>query len=474
MLFGIEQSGVSSVQVDDGPRRRIVGMVLVVYVLLIVEGALRKWALPEFGQVLFFVRDPFVLAIYGMALASGHWPRSSPLLTAALLLGLLSAVMAVVQVAVGLGNPQAPLLFAAYGMRSYFFYIPLAFVVAETFRLEDLRRVVIITFTFVVLSAFLVIAQFYSPVDAPINVGTADDPLLQFRGLGLNENHTRPMGFFTSDGGQKQLVVSALALVFAAWGGVFGRQGVLRILLPAATLGVVACLAFSGSRGAVLSAALVVIAAMFAAARGGSEVGRARLFAVVAAILLLATVLVPLLFADGLMAFLGRWQDAQAYETTQFSGGIFGRAIYGFIDFSRLLVGTPLLGYGIGMGGNAAILAAANAGGPGLQYSAETDWARHIVDLGPVLGLAFMVFRIGLVLVVVRRVLVSRSILATLLLGYLGYELLTGQITGQGTINGYAWMFTGFTLAAVASANRLASSPEVRPPMADNFPNLMR
>lgn len=121
MLFGIEQSGVSSVQVDDGPRRRIVGMVLVVYVLLIVEGALRKWALPEFGQVLFFVRDPFVLAIYGMALASGHWPRSSPLLTAALLLGLLSAVMAVVQVAVGLGNPQAPLLFAAYGMRSYFF-----------------------------------------------------------------------------------------------------------------------------------------------------------------------------------------------------------------------------------------------------------------------------------------------------------------------------------------------------------------
>jgi hypothetical protein len=125
------------------------------------------------------------------------------------------------------------------------------------------------------------------------------------------------------------------------------------------------------------------------------------------------------------------------------------------------------------MGGNAAILAAANAGGAGLQYSAETDWARHIVDLGPVLGLAFMVFRIGLVIAVTRRVLVSRSVLATLLLGYLGYELLTGQITGQGTINGYAWLFTGFTLAA-AKAQQIATAPDSPRLVEAPFPNLMR
>jgi hypothetical protein len=473
MMFDGERVGAVVPQIDDSSRRRIVGMVLFVYVLLIVEGALRKWVLPEFGQVLFFVRDPFVLAIYGMALTSGHWPHRSPWLTAALLLALLSFLLAVLQVAVGLGNPQAPLIFAAYGMRNYFFYIPLAFIVAEIFQLEDLRRVAVITFGFLVLSTFLVVVQFYSPVDSPINVGTADDPLLQFRGLGLDEKHTRPMGFFTSDGGQKQLVVSALALVLAAWGGVFHRGGLLRFLLPMATLGVLACLAFSGSRGAVLSAGLVFSAAMFAAARGGTEVGRGRLFFIVAGVFLLAAVLIPLLFADGLSAFLGRWSDAQAYERTQFSGGIFGRALYGFIDFSRLLVGTPLLGFGIGMGGNAAILAAANAGGAGLQYSAETDWARHIVDLGPVLGLAFMVFRIGLVIAVTRRVLLSRSVLATLLLGYLGYELLTGQITGQGTINGYAWLFTGFTLAA-AKAQQIAAAPDSPRLVEAPFPNLMR
>ena len=474
MLLDGNHVNVSKPQVDDSSRRRIVGMVLVVYVLLIVEGALRKWVLPEFGQVLFFIRDPFVLAIYGMALVSGHWPRSSPWLTAALVLALLSALLAVLQIALGLGNVQSPLLFSAYGLRNYFFYIPLSFIVAETFLLVDLQRVAVITFFLVSLSSLLVVFQFYSPVDAAINVGSSDDPLLQFRGLGLNEMRTRPMGFFTSDGGQKQLVVSALALVVADWSGVFVRGRFLRFLLPFATIGVLACLAFSGSRGAVLSAGLVLVAAVFAIMRGGAEASRARLLGVVAVLVVSAAILAPIFFADGLGAFLGRWNEAQNFESKQFSGGIFGRALYGFVDFVRLLAVTPLLGFGIGMGGNAAAMAAAASGGQALPYYAETDWARHIVDLGPVLGLAFMVFRIGLVLELSRRVVQSRSVLATLLFGYLAYELLTGQITGQGTINGYAWMFTGFTLAAAASVNRLESAPEVGQSRYSYFPNLMR
>ena len=474
MLFDGDQVNVAKPQVGDSSRRRIVGMVLVVYVLLIVEGALRKWVLPEFGQVLFFIRDPFVLAIYGMALVSGHWPRSSPWLTAALVLALLSALLAVLQIALGLGNPQSPLLFSAYGLRNYFFYIPLAFIVAETFLLVDLQRVAVITFVLVSLSSLLVVFQFYSPVDAAINVGSSDDPLFQFRGLGLNEMRTRPMGFFTSDGGQKQLVVSGLALVVAGWSGVFVRGRVLRFLLPFATIGVLACLAFSGSRGAVLSAGLVLVATVFVTMRGGAEASRARLLGVVAVLVVLAVFLVHIFFADGLGAFLGRWNEAQNFESKQFSGGIFGRALYGFVDFVRLLSVTPLLGFGIGMGGNAATMAAAASGGQALPYYAETDWARHIVDLGPVLGLAFMVFRIGLVVEVARRVVSSRSVLATLLFGYLAYELLTGQITGQGTINGYAWMFTGFTLAAAASVNRVESTAEVGQSLDGRFPNLVR
>jgi hypothetical protein len=148
--------------------------------------------------------------------------------------------------------------------------------------------------------------------------------------------------------------------------------------------------------------------------------------------------------------------------------------MYGFIDFTRLLGSTPLLGYGIGMGGNAGWMFIANSGGSAAGLGAETDWARHMVDLGPSLGMVFLVFRVGFVTAVARRVLSSRNLLATLLFGYVVYELLIGQITGHGTINGYVWMFTGFTLAAAASVNRLESAPEGGRSRDGSFPNLMR
>ena len=473
MLFGAEQVGVFSPRVDDSSRRRIVGMVLFIYVLLIVEGVLRKWVLPEFGQVLFFVRDPFVLAVYAMALVSGHWPRSSLWLTLALLLALLTSVLAILQVALGVGNPQAPMLFAAYGLRNYFFYIPLAFIIADTFRAEDLQRMAVITFALVILSAVLVVLQFYSPVGAAINVGISDDPSLQFRGLGLNELHTRPMGFFTSDVGQKQLSVSALAMVLAGWSGAWRTGGFSRLLLPFATLGVLTCLAYSGSRGAVLSSGLVVLAAMAAVARGGRETSRGRVLAVLIGMFVLVTILGFTFFADGIAAFVERWNTADGFESQHFSGGIFGRAIYGLVDFLRLFTDTPLLGYGIGMAGNAAQQLAMSTGMP-LKYSAETDWARHMVDLGPVVGVFFMTFRIALVFAVARRVVNSRSVLATLLFGYLGYELLLGQITGHGTINGYAWMFVGFTLAAAAAFGEEAGTTATTTGIKEPFPNLLR
>lgn len=479
MLIDTEESRSGGFSVEDSSRRRIVTLVLFVYVLLIVEGALRKWLLPEFGSALFFIRDPFVLAIYAMSIASGRWPRRSSWLNAALLLGLVVSVIVIVQIALGLGNPQAPLLFAAYGWRNYFFYIPLAFIIADTFQTEDLQRLAVITFVLIIFSAVLVVTQFYSPVGAAINVGSSSDPALQFKGLGLTESRTRPMGFFTSDAGEKQLVVSTLAMVLAGWSGALGRSGLSRILLPVATVAVLVCLAFSGSRGAVLSSGLVVIAAIFAIVRGGSEASSARVIAVLVGFAFLAMLLGFTLFSDGIAAFVERWNTADAYESQYFSGGIFGRAVYGLVDFVRLLTATPLLGYGIGMGGNAGIQLAMSSGS-GLQYTAETDWARHMVDLGPIIGMIFMAFRIGLVSAVAYRVLVSRSVLATLLFGYLGYELLLGQITGHGTINGYAWMFTGFTLAAAvarrtpASASASASAPMTGPPARSQYPNLMR
>ncbi len=52
----------------------IVGLIFIVYALLIFEGVLRKWALPGMHSILFFIRDPFVLLAYILAIKYRMWP----------------------------------------------------------------------------------------------------------------------------------------------------------------------------------------------------------------------------------------------------------------------------------------------------------------------------------------------------------------------------------------------------------------
>src|SRR5438046_9926235 len=45
--------------------------------LLIIEGALRKWIVPQFSNPLLLVRDPVVLAIYLLAWRAHIFPRNA-------------------------------------------------------------------------------------------------------------------------------------------------------------------------------------------------------------------------------------------------------------------------------------------------------------------------------------------------------------------------------------------------------------
>jgi hypothetical protein len=50
-----------------------------------------------------------------------------------------------------------------------------------------------------------------------------------------------------------------------------------------------------------------------------------------------------------------------------------------------------------------------------------------------------------------------------MLYAYVVLTLLNGQITGQGAINGYAWLFAGLTVAAAAARPaRLPDRPRAR------------
>ncbi len=300
----------------------------------------------------------------------------------------------------------------------------------------------------------LVALQFFSPPGSPINVGTAEDRALQFVGLGLTGERTRPMGTFSSGAAQNQFTASAFALLLGLLIARSGTRGIGRVPLLLASGGVATCVALGGSRGAMLHCALIMLIGMGLGMLGKGGAVKLRSLALPLAIAVLFAVLYPIVFRQGYEAFTARWDAAAQAE--QRSGGVIYRALYDFVDFTNLVGTTPALGYGLGMGGNAAVTLNVRAEGQRTAGAlAETDWARHIVDLGPVFGPGYILLRIALTvwlgLVVLKAVRRGVGPLPALLFAYVGYVLLLGQMTGQGAINGYAWLFLGFTLAAAAA-----------------------
>lgn len=251
-----------AVATGERSRRWIVGLTLFVILLLVVEGALRKWVLPTQGRLLYFVRDPFVIAIYALAIGSGRWPRGSTLLNAVLAFAALGLALGTVQVLASPGGSAGTqALLAVYGWRNYFLYAPLMFVIGATFRAQDVDRVARLLLLLAVPVALLVFVQFSSPPGAKVNVGISDDVALQFRGLGLIGTRTRPMGPFTSDIGLREFTVTVLAIAMALWLLPGSRRRVSAWIVALGTGAALVALALSGSRGAMLHAGIVVAAA---------------------------------------------------------------------------------------------------------------------------------------------------------------------------------------------------------------------
>jgi hypothetical protein len=458
-------------------RRQMVSLIMLIYLMLLFEGALRKWLLTSYGQLLYFIRDPLVLWVYWQAMRRSLFPRNQPLLIAGVAFGFVGLFWIVLQaVGVASGISKWPLL-AAYGWRNYFLYIPLAFVVGEVFKPQELQRLIKVTLALAVPVAVLVMLQFRAAPDAPINVGFGGLDQ-QFHGLGVDENHTRPMGLFTSDVGQKQFVLSCVAMLLSIWILPASRRFLKSWELIVTTIAVLSCVAVSGSRGTLVGCAIIALAALASAAvlKGAGASTRALLIPTIIA--LAAAVLYPLVFPEGYSVLTSRWTTAAAVESQSYSFGILGRALYSFVDFFRLLGDTPLAGYGLGLAGNAASQLGVTI--PGFTGWAESDWARHIVDLGPILGVTFMIYRVALVtwlaLTCFRGARHAGDPLPLLLFAYIGIELLYGQVTGHGTVNGYAWLFAGLCLAASKAPADVTAvdQAEQRLSAAPRFANLMR
>ncbi|MEN3369410.1 MAG: hypothetical protein V7609_1553 [Verrucomicrobiota bacterium] len=419
------------------------------FVLLVFEGTLRKWILPQYSDVLLVVRDPVALAIYFMALKARVFPRNNYILS----LGIIAVLSWLVSVVVL--EPYLSLkpliLVTGFGFRSNFLHLPLIFVIGKVFDREDVLKLGKWVLIGLMPMAVLLAVQFNAEPDSFIN---------RTAGIGENQQITagggkiRPPGTFSFVSGV--IFYAALSAAYLLYGSL--TRGLFRNwLLYGGGFALVVTIGVSGSRS-VLLAVLVVLSSLLAIIvfrpSAVNQFGRNLLIVVV--VLLLAARL-PV-FKEGVQVLSDRFTSVAESEEKSIAGGLLSRTFFGFTEGFLLLGRAPLGGYGLGIGTNGG---AKFLTGRAVFLLTEGEWARVILESGPILGLAYLAWRtmltLKLGLLSVRR-LKEGNILPIMLYcaGFL--SLLNGQF-GQPTNLGFAVFVCGLCLAAANSGVSAESEP---------------
>ena len=349
------------------------------FLLLILEGALRKWVLPGLATPLLIVRDPIALWLLATAWRRGLLPANG-YLSSMVLIGVASIFTAVF-----LGHGS--LFVAIYGARILLLHFPLIFVIGRVFNRDDVVRLGKAFLWLAIPMTVLMLLQFYSPQSAWVNRGVGGD--MQGGGFSGANGYFRPPGTFSFITGLVQFYSLLAAFVFSFW---LKREPINRLLLLAATAGLLLAIPFSISRTLMFQTCLTVVFTVAATSRNPKYLLQMLLVGVglVGVFLLLSN---TSFFRTGTAAFTARFETASQQSSGTMSDDLLARVIddqLGGINLNN----QPFFGYGLGMG--------TNAGGMLLSGSqffliSETEWGRLIGELGLLLGASVILLRIALV-----------------------------------------------------------------------------
>lgn len=399
------------------------------FALIISEGVLRKWLLPQFSNIIFVIRDPLVILIYALAWRTG---RSLGGVHTALLWFFATLSLAFALAA------EIPWTVTLFGLRTDFLHLPLVFVLGSTLDREDVRRYGRVCLWLTLPVVTLMLLQFNSPRDAWINVGVGAQESGQILGA---LDRVRPPGPFSFISGLVMFFNLVGAFVLAGW---LHRIGVSFALLLLATMASIVAVPISISRS-LLFALLVVGAFGLMAALKDLR----RLPGYFAPLLVAVAVLAASADSIYVEAFQARWSSALQAGGGSFETNVIERMLGDFTQPFQQAVHAPLTGHGIGMG---TLAGARLATGKQTFLLAESEWSRIVLELGPLLGFAFIGWRVWLAFSLLRRSWRQYSDdgdpLAWLLAGAAFLLVLNAQ-WGPSTHLGFAVFTAGLSLAAL-------------------------
>ncbi len=409
-------------------------LIFLYFILLIFEGALRKWILPGYATPLLIVRDPVLIAIYLVAFFRGVFPLHAWIAGIVALAGLSTLATLLI----GHGH----LTTMAFGIRANFLHVPLIFVIGRVLDASDVRRYGVIFMLLSVPMTLLVAVQFLSPPEARINVGIGGEGTASFDGVG---DRMRSSGTFSFING----LVAFYSLAFAFWmGQIMDRR---RSPLPwwlIAGVGAAILLAIPLSISRALMIGIGIIAAgasvCFLRIPGGARI--LSRFVLIGGFAALAASLLPVF--DEAVDVMGQRVDEAARIEGDASDVFMNRILGDLIGpISAINFDEP---FGVGIGAGTQVGAQLFVGERGF-LGGEGEWWRLFWEMGVLLGGAFILYRIWLTvkLALLGWSCASRgNALPWLIFLAAGPLILNGQ-WGQSTALGFAVLGGGLAIAAI-------------------------
>lgn len=418
--------------------RNIRRLIWLYFLLLIFEGAFRKWIVPQFSAPLLLVRDPVVVAIYVLALRARLFPQNIFVVSLEIIALLCWATGIIVLMP--LYSFRTALLVTGFGIRSDFLHLPLIFIIPAVLNFEDVKWVGRWTIIGMIPTALLMIVQFAATPESFVNRAAGLGEGLQIQAGG---GKVRPPGLFSFVSGTIYYSSAVAAFLLHA---TIARLPYRTWLMGASGAALIVGLGVSGSRSAVLAVGVVVASVGAILLVRPSLVSKSLRHLFLAVVVMWAVSYLPI-FQEGLGILSDRFtESAESAETTVF-GNLTSRVLGGYVEPLRLLTTVPLGGFGLGVGTNGG---AVFLTGEADFLLSENEWSRILLESGPILGLAFLVWRCALVYKIgcfaigqIRR----GNTLPLFLFSACVFILLQGPF-GQPTSLGFAVVLAGLCLAA--------------------------
>jgi hypothetical protein len=412
------------------------------FLLLIFEGALRKWIVPELSAPLLLIRDPVGLLILLEAFRTNKWPHKWSGITGFLAVAIL--LLCAAQLIV-LSNPWTA---AVYGLRSYLLPFPVAFAMGENFTAEDLRKFGLCTLWILLPLTALEVAQYMAPPSSFLNKGAYEGGSQLY----YIAAHSRASGTFSFVAGPTNYVPLAAAFILY---GLLNERIAKKWLLWAAAGAAMLSIPMIGARTVVFELAGVVACMGIATMFGVSQLTKVfKIAAPVTAVFLLVSLL-PI-FSKAALSFETRFTEANRSE-----GGSARRAVatraFAPVQYQLETTDYTKNPIGIGMGRGAAAISKLMTGSVTF-ITGEGELGRAIAELGPIPGVAFMAFRLILAVFLLAQALgeARNQEPLALLLAPLTLASLLFSVCEQPTEQGFMVMGMAFTLAALKLSSQRA------------------